>query len=113
MPAAARDSANRFDFALVAMLGLLGLRNFEACGANIDDLDESVVPTSARRTDRRLPLPPAVPVPTRVELGARVELRRSGEPVAVKNSNCGGRPPWCRHWNVSGPTRGLTKVLVR
>ena len=29
---AARDSANRNDFALVAMLGLLGLRVFEACG---------------------------------------------------------------------------------
>ena len=40
MLAAARDSANRFDFALVAMLGLLGLRIFEACGANIDDLGE-------------------------------------------------------------------------
>ena len=30
MLAAARDSANRFDFAMVAMLGLLGLRVFEA-----------------------------------------------------------------------------------
>jgi len=40
MLAAARDSANRFDFALVAMLGLLGLRIFEACAANIDDLGE-------------------------------------------------------------------------
>ena len=38
--AAARDSTNRFDFALVAMLGLLGLRIFEACGSNIDDLGE-------------------------------------------------------------------------
>jgi hypothetical protein len=27
-----------FDFALVIMLGLLGLRIFEACGANITDL---------------------------------------------------------------------------
>ena len=38
--AAARDSTNRNDFALVAMLGLLGLRIFEACGANIEDLGE-------------------------------------------------------------------------
>ena len=38
--AAARDSNNRNDFALVAMLGLLGLRIFEACGANIADLGE-------------------------------------------------------------------------
>ncbi len=38
--AAAGDSTNRNDFALVAMLGLLGLRIFEACGANIEDLGE-------------------------------------------------------------------------
>ena len=35
---AARDSANPCDFALVAMLGLLGLRIFEATGADIGDL---------------------------------------------------------------------------
>jgi site-specific recombinase XerD len=40
MLAAARDSANRFDFALVTMLGLLGLRIFEATGANTQDLGE-------------------------------------------------------------------------
>jgi SAM-dependent methyltransferase len=37
---AARDSANPCDFALVAMLGLLGLRIFEATSANIADLGE-------------------------------------------------------------------------
>jgi len=37
---AARDSANRYDFALVCLLGLLGLRIFEACGANVEDLGE-------------------------------------------------------------------------
>jgi site-specific recombinase XerD len=37
---AARLSGNRNDFALIAMLGLLGLRIFEACGANIADLGE-------------------------------------------------------------------------
>jgi len=37
---AARESANRYDFALVAMLGLLGLRIFEATGASIGDLGE-------------------------------------------------------------------------
>jgi integrase/recombinase XerD len=36
----ARLSANRNDFALIAMLGLLGLRIFEACGANVGDLGE-------------------------------------------------------------------------
>jgi hypothetical protein len=37
MLVAARTSGNWFDFALVAMLGLLGLRIFEACGSNIGD----------------------------------------------------------------------------
>lgn len=37
---AGRASVNINDFALVAMLGLLGLRIFEACGANIEDLRE-------------------------------------------------------------------------
>ena len=38
--AASRDSAQRCDFALVAMLGLLGLRIFEATGADVSDLGE-------------------------------------------------------------------------
>jgi hypothetical protein len=37
---AGRESANRNDFALVAMLGLLGLRIFEAAGADVGDLGE-------------------------------------------------------------------------
>ena len=36
----ARLSSNPNDFALVALLGLLGLRIFEACGSNIADLGE-------------------------------------------------------------------------
>lgn len=40
MLSAARTSANINDFALVAMLGLLGLRIFEATGANIEALEE-------------------------------------------------------------------------
>jgi integrase/recombinase XerD len=36
----APDSANRYDFALVCLLSLLGLRIFEACGADIADLGE-------------------------------------------------------------------------
>jgi integrase len=40
MLSAARDSTNPCDFALVAMLGLLGLRIFEASGANVEDLGE-------------------------------------------------------------------------
>jgi integrase len=37
---AARESSNIHDFALVAMLSLLGLRIFEATGADIADLGE-------------------------------------------------------------------------
>ena len=37
---AARLSPNQFDFALVCLLGLLGLRIFEATGLDIADLDE-------------------------------------------------------------------------
>jgi integrase len=37
---AARDSSNPCDFALVAMLGLLGLRILEATGTDVADLDE-------------------------------------------------------------------------
>ena len=39
---AARESPNPYDFALVAMLGLLGLRIFEATGADIGDLGEEM-----------------------------------------------------------------------
>jgi integrase/recombinase XerD len=41
MLAASRESANPNGFALVCMLGLLGLRIFEATGANIEDLSEA------------------------------------------------------------------------
>jgi integrase/recombinase XerD len=40
MLTAARESPNQYDFALVAMLGLLGLRIFEATGADVADLGE-------------------------------------------------------------------------
>jgi site-specific recombinase XerD len=36
----ARESTNCNDFALIAMLGLLGLRIFEAAGSNVEDLGE-------------------------------------------------------------------------
>jgi integrase/recombinase XerD len=38
---AGRESTNLNDYALVAMLGLLGLRVFEATGSNISDLSEA------------------------------------------------------------------------
>jgi integrase/recombinase XerD len=40
MLTASREFANPCDFALIAMLGLLGLRIFEATSANISDLGE-------------------------------------------------------------------------
>jgi site-specific recombinase XerD len=62
---AARESPNVFDFALVTMLGLLGLRIFEACGANITDLgeehDHRVLRVFGKGAKVALvPLPPAV-----------------------------------------------------
>ena len=62
---AARQSPNSCDFALVAMLGLLGLRIFEATGADIADLGEEhghrVLRVCGKGTKIVLvPLPPAV-----------------------------------------------------
>jgi site-specific recombinase XerD len=61
----ARQSARSCDFALVAMLGLLGLRIFEATGADITDLGEEhghrVLRVCGKGTKVVLiPLPPAV-----------------------------------------------------
>ena len=63
--ARARLSPNRNDFALIAMLGLLGLRIFEACGAAIADLGEEhghrVLRVCGKGSKVVLtPLPPAV-----------------------------------------------------
>ncbi len=62
---AARESPNLYDFALVAMLGLLGLRIFEATRADIADLGEEhghrVLRVCGKGTNVVLvPLPPAV-----------------------------------------------------
>ncbi|MEV5751650.1 tyrosine-type recombinase/integrase [Actinoallomurus sp. NPDC052308] len=62
---AARQSPNIYDFALVAMLGLLGLRVFEATGSDIADLGEEHGHRVLRvlgKGDRvtLVPLPPAV-----------------------------------------------------
>jgi integrase/recombinase XerD len=62
---AARESLNPCDFALVAMLGLLGLRIFEATGADIADLGEEhghrVLRVCGKGTKIVLvPLPPAI-----------------------------------------------------
>ena len=62
---AARQSPDRSAFALVAMLGLLGLRIFEATGADITDLGEEhghrVLRVCGKGTKVvQIPLPPAV-----------------------------------------------------
>jgi site-specific recombinase XerD len=62
---AGRDSANLNDYALVAMLGLLGLRIFEATGSDIEALGEARGHRVLRvhgKGDRVacVPLPPAV-----------------------------------------------------
>jgi integrase/recombinase XerD len=65
MLTAARESVYRCDFALVAMLGLLGLRIFEATGADIADLGEEHGHRVLRVRGKGgkvvlVPLPPAV-----------------------------------------------------
>ncbi|WP_372673148.1 hypothetical protein [Amycolatopsis kentuckyensis] len=62
---AARESVYPFDFALVAMLGLLGFRVFEACAADISDIGEEHGHRALRVVDKGgkvvlVPLPPAV-----------------------------------------------------
>jgi integrase len=61
----ARQSTNPNDFVLIAMLGLLGLRIFEACGSNIGDLGEEHGHRVLRVRGKGgkvvlVPLPPAV-----------------------------------------------------
>jgi site-specific recombinase XerD len=51
---AARQSAHPCEFALVAMLGLLGLRIFEATGADIADLDSRGARMDRHAATRRL-----------------------------------------------------------
>jgi site-specific recombinase XerD len=65
MLAAARDSANANDFALVCLLGLLGLRIFEATGLDIADIGEEHGHRVLRVVGKGhkivlVPMPPAV-----------------------------------------------------
>jgi integrase/recombinase XerD len=88
MLVAARTSTNVFDFALVAMLGLLGVRVFEACTASVDDLGEEhghrVLRVIGKGTKIVLvPLPPAVGRAIDRAIGARpagpILLNRNGD----------------------------------
>jgi integrase/recombinase XerD len=74
---AARQSPDSCDFALVAMLGLLGLRIFEATGADIADLGEEhghrVLRVCGKGTKTVLiPLPPAASRAIDRAVGARI-----------------------------------------
>ncbi len=65
MLAASRDSSNPFDFALVCLLGLLGLRIFEACDLDLADLGEEHGHRVLRVVGKGgkvvlVPMPPAV-----------------------------------------------------
>jgi integrase/recombinase XerD len=82
---AARQSADRCDFALVAMLGLLGLRIFEATAADITDLGEEhghrVLRVCGKGTKVVLvPLPPAVGRAIDQAIGTR-----TGGPILLSN----------------------------
>ena len=73
---AARQSPNTCDFALVAMLGLLGLRIFEATGADVADLGEAHGHRMLRVCGKGtkivpVPLPPAVGRAIDRAIGAR------------------------------------------
>jgi integrase/recombinase XerD len=85
MLTAARASANRYDFALVAMLGLLGLRIFEATGADVADLGKEHGHRVLRVCGKGakvvlIPLPPAV--------GRAIDRAiadRAGGPILLNN----------------------------
>jgi site-specific recombinase XerD len=90
MLTAARESANVYDFALVAMLRLLGLRIFEATGADVADLGEEhghrVLRVVGNGTKIVLvPLPPAVARAIDRAVGARtagpILLNTRGAPM--------------------------------
>jgi integrase len=68
----ARLSTNPNDFALIALVGLLGLRIFEACGANIADLGKEHGHRVLRVRGKGgkvvlVPLPPAVAATRRLK----------------------------------------------
>jgi len=88
MLTAARHSTNRNDFALVCMLGLLGLRIFEACGVDIEHLGEEhgqrVLKVRGKGDKVVLvPLPPAVGR----AIDAAIGTRSSGPILRTRNGS--------------------------
>ena len=98
---AARESPNPCDYALVAMLGLLGLRIFEATSANIDDLGEEHGHRVLRVCGKggkvvQIPLPPAV--------GRAIDpasVRPAGRPLARIAGAAGHDLADVRRWRPS------------
>ena len=82
MLAAARDSTNPNDFALVCLLGLLGLRIFETTSLDISDLGEEHGHRVVRVVGKGhkvvlVPMPPAV-----------AALSTAPSPVATSDRSC-------------------------
>jgi integrase/recombinase XerD len=103
---ASRDSPNRNDFALVSMLGLLGLRVFEACGSDVADLGEEhghrVLRVVGKGTKVVLvPLPPAV--------GRAIDLAADARPVGpiLRTRRGSADGPARRHPPATPARRGL------
>ncbi len=102
---AARTSTNPFDFALVAMLGPLGLRVFKACSASVDDIGEDhghrVLRVLGKGTKLALiPLPPAVGRAIDRAVGDRMQ-----GPVLL-NRNGAPHGPTRRHPAAAAPREG-------
>lgn len=120
---AARLSTNPNDFALIALLGLLGLRIFQTCAASIADLGEEHGHRVLRVRGKvvLIPLPPAVaraieravagrtdePI-LRSTLGTRMDRHAASSPTPrcgpKPASNHGSRPGSIRRWR-SGAAR--------
>ena len=95
---AARESPNPCDFALVAMLGLLGLRIFEATSADIADLGEEhghrVLRVCGKGTKIVLvPLPPAVARAIDRATGVRVPRADPAQQPRRPDGPARGHPP--------------------
>ncbi|RBJ04885.1 integrase [Micromonospora provocatoris] len=96
----ARTSSNPNDFALIALLGLLGLRIFEAYGSNIADLGEEHGHRVLRVRGKGgkvvlVPLPPAV--------ARAIDERRAG-PI-LRNTHGGRMDRQRRHPPAQAPRR--------
>jgi site-specific recombinase XerD len=119
----ARLSPNSNDFALVAMLGLLGLRIFEACGASITDLDEEhghrvlrvrgkggkvvlvpLPPAAARAIDRAVDDRTDGPI-LRSALGTRMDRHAATRRLKHLAATAGVRMPRMHHAHVETHVR--------